>query len=68
VLLAYLAADASLIEARMAARQHFMPPSSLRAQFATLEPPDEAEHSLVLDVEAPPEVLVDTLANAASIS
>ncbi|MFX6226047.1 gluconokinase, partial [Acinetobacter baumannii] len=37
----YLAGDFSLIDARMTARvDHFMPPSLLQSQFATLEPPE----------------------------
>ncbi len=68
VLLAYLAGDAALIEARMAARRHFMPPASLGAQLATLEPPNEDEHPLVLDIAAPLDLLVEAVVNAASIS
>lgn len=64
VLLVYLAGDASLLEARMAARTHFMPPSSLPAQLATLEPPSADEAPLVLDPGAPLDSLVAAVVDA----
>jgi gluconokinase len=51
--------EPALIAARQAARAgHFMPPTLMASQFATLEPcaPDEA--ALVLDVTLPPEALI----------
>jgi gluconokinase len=48
-----------LIAERMAARpHHFMPPSLLESQFAALEPPDEDEHAVTVDVAQPPEAIV----------
>jgi len=47
-----------LIAARQAARQgHFMPPSLVASQFATLETPDAEADVITLDVAAPPETL-----------
>lgn len=64
VAIVHLTGDKDLIAARMAARQgHFMPPSLLDSQFATLEPPGPDEGALTLDVAAAPEWLVDRAAN-----
>jgi len=50
VYFACLTADAALLDARMAQRPgHFMPPSLLASQLATLEAPDESEGALMLD-------------------
>lgn len=47
-----------VIAARQAARAgHFMPPSLMASQYATLEPCDPDEDALVLDVTQPPEAL-----------
>ncbi|MFL1462216.1 gluconokinase [Roseococcus sp. DSY-14] len=47
-----------LIAARQAAREgHFMPPSLMASQYATLEPPAPEEAALVLDVAQPPAAL-----------
>ncbi|WP_431303944.1 gluconokinase [Sediminicoccus sp. BL-A-41-H5] len=55
----HLAGQPALITARQAAREgHFMPPSLMASQFATLEPPAPDEAALVLDITAPPEVLL----------
>ena len=48
----------ALIQARMAARDHFMPPVLLTSQFEALEPPEDA---LVLSVEASPDTLVEAI-------
>lgn len=59
VRLLHLAGDAALIGARQAARpDHFMPPSLMASQFATLEPPDADERAIVLSVVPPPEAIV----------
>jgi gluconokinase len=51
VRLVFLKGDKALIAGRMAARKsHFMPPSLLDSQFATLEPPTEDEHPITLDI------------------
>jgi gluconate kinase len=44
-----------VIEARMRARDHFMPVSLLESQYQTLEPPERA---LVLNAAEPPQSLV----------
>lgn len=55
--LVHLTGREDLIGARMAARQnHFMPPSLLRSQFATLEPP-AAKEALVIDVDDTPSAI-----------
>ncbi|MCZ0736013.1 gluconokinase [Phreatobacter sp. AB_2022a] len=51
-----------LIDARMAARRdHFMPPSLLESQFATLEPPEPDEAVIVVPVEAAPGTIVTAI-------
>ena len=50
VVLIYPQASEAVVAARLAARRgHYMPPSLLASQFATLEPPDAAEAPLVVD-------------------
>lgn len=54
----HLSGAPELIAARQAAREgHFMPPSLMASQFATLEPPGTEEEAIVLDIAAPPESL-----------
>lgn len=49
-----LDADGATLRARLALRRgHFMPPSLLDSQVATLEPPGPDENALVLDATAP---------------
>lgn len=60
VALVYLKGSRELIGERMAARQHhFMPPSLLDSQFATLEEPGADENPLVVQVEASREAIVE---------
>ena len=55
----HLAGVPEMIIARQAARQdHFMPPSLMASQFATLEPPGPDEAALVLDITAPLEAIL----------
>ncbi len=55
VALIYPQASEAVVAARLAARRgHFMPPTLLASQFATLEPPDPAEAPLVVDASQPP--------------
>lgn len=55
----HLHGSRELIAARMAARSgHFMPPTLLASQLATLEPPADA---LVVDIARPPGELVDEI-------
>jgi len=57
--LLHLAGAADLLAQRMAARSgHYMPPSLLASQLATLEPPQTDEHALTLDITQPPAQLV----------
>jgi gluconokinase len=51
----YLNGSKELIDARMRARDHFMPAALLDSQFALLEPPERA---LDLDISQTPEELV----------
>jgi carbohydrate kinase (thermoresistant glucokinase family) len=57
--LVVLAGTPALLEQRMAARTgHYMPPSLLASQLATLEPPQADEHALTLDASREPQALV----------
>lgn len=57
----HLAGSYELIDARMTARvNHFMPPSLLASQFATLEPPGPDEAAITVSIDAPPEEIVAT--------
>jgi len=62
--LVYLAGTPEVLQQRMAGRRgHYMPPSLLASQLATLEPPQPGERALTLDVAREPEALVhDALA------
>ena len=55
----HLHGPAELIEARMRARDHFMPASLLTSQFTILEELQEDEHGVVLDLVLSPERLVE---------
>ena len=60
--LVYLKGDAATIGPRLAARKgHFMPPSLLASQFATLEEPGDA---IVVDIAQPLPVQVAAIARA----
>jgi carbohydrate kinase (thermoresistant glucokinase family) len=63
--LVHLSGSEALIQGRMAARDdHFMPPALLPSQFRTLEPPVDAEQPIVIDIAAPPEVIVTRICAA----
>jgi gluconokinase len=65
VRLLHLEGDAALIAARQAARPgHFMPPSLMASQFATLEAPRPEERAITLSVAAAPEAIVDAALTA----
>ena len=65
VLLVYLRGSQALITQRMLARTgHFMPPTLLGSQFATLEEPTEDENPIVVSVELPPEHIVNAVISA----
>lgn len=60
VLFIHLAGSRAVIEARMKARKgHFMPPSQLANQFATLEPPGPDENAITIDIDQPLEAVID---------
>ena len=64
VRLVFLKGDEALIGARMRNRtNHFMPPSLLTSQFATLEEPQPEERAMVVSVAAtPPEIVAAIVA------
>ena len=64
VALVYLDGSHAIIAARQAARPgHYMPPSLLDSQFATLEPPGLAEHPITMHIERlPVEIVADIVA------
>jgi gluconokinase len=56
----HLHGSRELLESRVAARSgHYMPPSLLQSQLDTLEPPDEDERAIALDITQPPEQLAE---------
>ena len=55
----HLTASFDVLRDRMEHREHFMPASLLQSQFDTLEPLEEDEQGLELDVDAPLEEVVD---------
>lgn len=62
VVLVYLKGSKELISKRLKSRRgHFMPPSLLDSQFATLEEPGPDETPIVLSIEPPAETIVDEL-------
>ena len=55
----FLEGSAEVIAARLAKRKdHFMPPSLLASQFATLEPPGADEAPISVSIEAEPDAIV----------
>ena len=59
----FLNGDKALLRSRMANRpKHFMPPTLLDSQLATLEPPAQDEDAVIVDIGLPPSILVDKLA------
>ncbi|MBI3512623.1 MAG: gluconokinase [Proteobacteria bacterium] len=61
----HLAGSEALIRGRLEARRdHFMPPTLLPSQFRALEPPDPAEHPIVIDIAAAPDVIVAAICAA----
>ena len=62
--LIYLSGLREVLGRRMAGRSgHYMPPSLLASQLATLEPPQGDEDAITLDVQRdPPALLGDALA------
>jgi len=63
----YLRGPRALLDERLASRRdHFMPPSLLDSQLATLEEPSPDEHACVCDILEPPQDLVAALVARAS--
>ena len=60
--LVHLTGSPALLAERIGARSdHYMPPTLLPSQLATLEPPGDDERPITLDVAAPTDDLVATL-------
>jgi carbohydrate kinase (thermoresistant glucokinase family) len=58
----WLQGDQALLAHRLAGRAgHYMPPSLLPSQLATLEPPHPDENALAADIGQPPDALVQGL-------
>jgi len=60
----HLTASFDVLRERMKHREHFMPASLLQSQFDTLEPLDDDERGVLLDVDARLEDVVDAAAAA----
>ena len=61
-LFVHLNGSRELIAQRIAARTHqYMPASLLESQFVALQAPAEDEQALVLDVQQPPTLLIETI-------
>jgi len=68
VRLVYLKGTYEQIVRRMAARaHHYMPLSLLASQFEALEEPGAAEHPVVMDIEPPPEIIVERIIAALAL-
>ena len=64
----FLRGERALIAERLARRRgHFMPPSLLDSQLATLEEPSPDENVWVCDIRKSPQDLVDALVTDASV-
>ena len=62
VALVYLKGSLAVIGDRLSRRRgHFMPPSLLKSQFATLEEPTPEERPLVLSVRLPPKRIAERI-------
>lgn len=62
VRLVYLKGTREVIASRLAARRnHFMPPSLLDSQFATLEEPTADEPAITTNIDAPVAAIVDDI-------
>lgn len=60
ILFVHLAGSHELLASRMAGRtDHFMPPSLLLSQFATLEQLEEDEEGFVVDIDRPVDAIAD---------
>jgi len=59
--------DARTLADRMSHRRHFMPPSLLESQLATLEPLADDEAGVVVSNVGPPETVVDAAVAALAV-
>lgn len=67
--LVYLHGSRELLAARIAARtDHYMPPSLLASQLATLEPPQRDEAALQFDVALTPPQILDHILSSRGLS
>jgi len=67
LLFVHLDGTPTLLAERMAARRgHYMPPSLLASQLATLEPPGNDENAITLDAGLAPKTLVEHICAALS--
>lgn len=65
VRIVYLKGSKSVIADRVARRTgHFMPPSLLDSQFATLQPPGADEQPIVIDIDQPMAAQVEEIVRA----
>jgi gluconokinase len=64
----HLHADEAVLETRMRARDHFMPPSLLRSQLDTLEALEPDETGVMLDVGRPVDRVVAEAVGALGLS
>jgi gluconokinase len=61
----HLTGDPALIRARLDARiGHYMPPTLLPSQLATLEPPGPDENAITVDIAAEPAAMLETTLKA----
>lgn len=69
VRLVYLQGDLPLIAGRMARRTgHFMPPSLLQSQFATLEEPEASEWPIIVPIATSPRRMVEHILASMAIA
>jgi gluconokinase/6-phosphogluconolactonase len=69
VRLVYLKGSPDLIRQRLARRHgHFMPPTLLDSQFATLEEPSPDENPIVVDIGRPPEEIAAEIADRLGVA
>jgi gluconokinase/shikimate kinase len=69
VVFVYLHGTREQIAARLSVRHgHYMPPTLLDSQFATLEPPDEDEHAWWIEIGPAPRVQADEIQGRLGLS
>ncbi|MEI8145139.1 MAG: gluconokinase [Alphaproteobacteria bacterium] len=66
---AHLQGTFDLIAGRMAARRdHFMPTTLLKSQFATLEPLSPDERAIIVDITQPPQAIIADIVSALQLT